>query len=64
MPAFETNRKKIVARLKREGWVEEHGAEHDKYKHPDRKGRIVVPRHNALSNGVARTIAKAAGWLK
>jgi len=54
MPAFETNRKKIVARLKREGWVEEHGAEHDKYKHPDRKGRIVVPRHPTASPGPLR----------
>jgi predicted RNA binding protein YcfA (HicA-like mRNA interferase family) len=62
MPALETNRNKIVARLKREGWQEAHGGSHDKYKHPDHPGRIIVPRHNTLSAGVARAIAEMAGW--
>lgn len=62
MPAPETNRQKVVSRLKLEGWVEEHGGQHDKFKHPHRKGRIVVPRHRTLSPGVARQIAKCAGW--
>jgi predicted RNA binding protein YcfA (HicA-like mRNA interferase family) len=35
---------------------------HDVYKHPARAGRIIVPRHRTLSLGVARAIAKAAGW--
>ena len=52
-----------VARLAREGWVERHGGEHDVFKHPAKLGRIVVPRHRALSPGVARVIAKQAGWL-
>jgi hypothetical protein len=26
-------------------------------------GRIVVPRHKTLSSGVARVIAKQAGWM-
>jgi hypothetical protein len=43
----ETNRNNVVARLKRDGWV----------------GRIVVPCHRTLSPGVARVIAKVAGWL-
>jgi predicted RNA binding protein YcfA (HicA-like mRNA interferase family) len=58
----ETNRQKVVARLAREGWVERHGGEHDVFKHPTRPGRIVVPRHRTLSPGVARVIAKQAGW--
>jgi predicted RNA binding protein YcfA (HicA-like mRNA interferase family) len=62
MPAQETNRQKVVARLKQEGWLEEHGREHDKFKHPQRNGRIIVPRHRTLSPGVARQIAKQAGW--
>jgi predicted RNA binding protein YcfA (HicA-like mRNA interferase family) len=62
MPALETNRRRIVARLKREGWQETHGGEHDKYKHPNRPGRVIVPRHNTLSPGVARQIAEVAGW--
>jgi len=62
MPKPETNRAKLVARLERDGWGVRHGSSHDVYKHPLRPGRIVVPRHRELSPGVARAIAKAAGW--
>jgi predicted RNA binding protein YcfA (HicA-like mRNA interferase family) len=61
-PKFETNRNKVAARLQRDGWVARHGGEHDVYKHPLRPGRIIVPRHRTLSPGVAREIAKTAGW--
>jgi predicted RNA binding protein YcfA (HicA-like mRNA interferase family) len=65
MPKVETNRRKVVARLEREGWTCVHGGAHDLYTNPDRAGaRIVVPRHRALSQGVARAIAKAAGWTE
>jgi predicted RNA binding protein YcfA (HicA-like mRNA interferase family) len=60
---IETDRRKLVARLEREGWVGRHGGEHDVYKHPNQPGRIVVPRHRKVSSGVARTIAKQAGWM-
>jgi len=63
MLQLETNRNKVVARLERDGWVGHHGGDHDVYKHPTRSGRIVVPRHRTLSPGVARVIAKVAGWL-
>lgn len=62
MPKAETNRARIVKRLEREGWMlARNGAEHDIY----RRGRTVVavPRHRELSPGVARAIAKTAGWL-
>jgi predicted RNA binding protein YcfA (HicA-like mRNA interferase family) len=49
MRAPETSRQKIVSRLKAEGWQEEHGGEHDKFKHPERKGRIIVPRRRPAS---------------
>jgi hypothetical protein len=63
MTVLETNRSKIVARLTRDGWVSEGGAKHDKFAHASKPGvKIMVPRHNALSLGVARNIAKAAGW--
>lgn len=58
----ETNRTKVAARLKREGWVERHGGDHDVFKHPSKPGRIVVPRHRTLSLGVARAIARQAEW--
>lgn len=62
MPQPETIRTKVVARLERDGWVGRHGGDHDVYKHPARPGRIIVPRHRTLSLGVARAIAKVAGW--
>ncbi len=62
MPQPETNRKKVVARLARDGWVGRRGGDQDVYKHPTRPGRIIVPRHRALSPGEARAIAKVAGW--
>jgi predicted RNA binding protein YcfA (HicA-like mRNA interferase family) len=60
---LETNRSKVAARLEREGWQARHGGDHDVYKHPARRGRIIVPRHRILSPGVARAIARQAGWL-
>ncbi|WP_372395166.1 type II toxin-antitoxin system HicA family toxin (plasmid) [Azospirillum sp. HJ39] len=65
MPKVETNRSDIIDRLTLEGWVlARHGGEHDVYRHPEHpKTPIVVPRHRTLSPGVARQIAKAAGWI-
>lgn len=59
----ETNRNKVVARLLRERWeLARHGGGHDVFRHAQ-KGVIIVPRHRVLSPGVARSIAKTAGWL-
>jgi predicted RNA binding protein YcfA (HicA-like mRNA interferase family) len=59
---METNTAKIIKRLKQDGWYfERAGREHDIYRHPD-KGEVQVPRHRTLSPGVARSIAKKAGW--
>ena len=59
----ETNRNKIVARLLADGWVSEGGTKHEKLAHAAKPGvKIMVPRHGELSPGVARNIAKAAGW--
>jgi predicted RNA binding protein YcfA (HicA-like mRNA interferase family) len=59
----ETNTRRIIARLEREGWVNIGGGKHDKFRHADRPGTtIMVPRHRELSDGVARAIAKLAGW--
>jgi predicted RNA binding protein YcfA (HicA-like mRNA interferase family) len=64
MPTIETNTGKVVARLKRDGWQNVGGKKHDKFEHPGRPAvLIIVPRHRRLSPGVARSIAKIAGWI-
>jgi predicted RNA binding protein YcfA (HicA-like mRNA interferase family) len=63
MASIETDTRRIVSRLEREGWVREAGGKHDKFKHASKPGLIVVPRHRQQSPGVARSIAKAAGWI-
>ena len=59
----ETNTGKIKARLEREGWELVGGTKHDKYRKPGQPS-IMVPRHRAVTPGVAQSIAKAAGWTK
>ncbi|HEY6631503.1 MAG TPA: type II toxin-antitoxin system HicA family toxin [Rhizobiaceae bacterium] len=58
---LETNTAKIKARLEREGWQLIGGTKHDKYRKPG-KSAILIPRHRTVTLGVARSIAKAAGW--
>jgi predicted RNA binding protein YcfA (HicA-like mRNA interferase family) len=63
MASVETNTRKVVRRLKRDGWINVGGGSHDKFEHPNRPGvLIVVPRHTELSIKVANNIAKDAGW--
>lgn len=64
MPTVETARAKVLARLKAEGWeIARNGANHDVLRHCKKPGVIVLPRHRVLSPGVARCVAKAAGWI-
>ena len=65
MGTIETNRAKIVSRLTADGWtLARHGSGHDVYTHPTLSPPpVIVPRHRELSPGVARQIAKTAGWL-
>ncbi len=60
----ETNRLKIARRLASEGWTETDGGRHGVFKNPARPGvTIAVPRHRTVSPGVARDVAKKAGWI-
>ena len=60
----QTNTRKITTRLAREGWRHVGGGRHDKYGHAERPSiTIIVPRHREISIGVARDIAKNAGWI-
>jgi predicted RNA binding protein YcfA (HicA-like mRNA interferase family) len=58
----ESNTRKIVARLKREGWINTGGGKHDIFERPDNPNVVVVPQHRTQKPGTARSIAKAAGW--
>jgi len=64
VPKLETNTRKIVARLQADGWVNIGGSRHDRFVDEEQPGvMITVPRHKEVSPGVARSIAKAAGWI-
>jgi predicted RNA binding protein YcfA (HicA-like mRNA interferase family) len=64
LPSIEIETRKIIARLRREGWIDVGGSKHDKFEHPDRRDVLmIVPRHKQQSLGVARSIAKLAGWI-
>ena len=58
---YETNRTKVMAKLAKQGWTNVGGAKHDKF---EREGSpaVIVPRHKTLSDGVAKSIHKSAGW--
>lgn len=63
MPKIEDNTAAIIRRLQQDGWVNVGGKKHDKFEHAQVAAPIIVPRHRTLSQGVARQIHKAAGWL-
>jgi predicted RNA binding protein YcfA (HicA-like mRNA interferase family) len=64
VPKVETRYRLIVRRLEEDGWRAATGAKHAQYEHPGKPGIvIVVPRHGEVSPGVARSIAKIAGWI-
>ena len=62
--SIETNSRKIMARLQREGCVHIQGGRHNKFGKMERLSvLLIVPRHRHLTFGVARDIAKKAGWI-
>lgn len=60
---MERSPRKIVRRLKAEGWVHVRTkGSHMIFKHPA-KGFTIVPNHPGdLTSSVARSIANSAGW--
>lgn len=59
---LELDIRRIGARLEREGWIAREGSDHSVFKHPARRGRVVVPRGRGdLAPWTARTIARDAG---
>jgi len=48
-----------------EGWVNVGGGKHDEFEHASKPDvLIIVPHHKSPSPGVARSIAKRAGWVR
>ena len=65
MAGVERNSSRIIARLKREGWVEvSQRGSHLKLRNLATEATVVVPHPmKDLPTGTARRIAKTAGWL-
>jgi predicted RNA binding protein YcfA (HicA-like mRNA interferase family) len=64
MARVETNTRKIVDRLEKDGWTNVGGGSDDRFVHKEHPEMMIpVPRHRELSPGAARSIAKAAGWI-
>ena len=63
---LERNSRKIMARLKSDGWREVScEGSHHKMRHPCKPFPIIVPHPKKdIPPGTARQIAKAAGWLE
>lgn len=63
--AIERNSRKILRRLRKEGWVVVNiEGSHHKLSHPNWKHPVIVPHPKKdLPQGTARSIARAAGWL-
>jgi predicted RNA binding protein YcfA (HicA-like mRNA interferase family) len=62
---LERDSKKLLARLKREGWevVKAEGSHH-KLRNPEFRHPIILPHPKKnLPTGAVRQIYKAAGWL-
>lgn len=64
-PTIERNSRKIIKRLKDEGWdVVSIEGSHHKLRHPDRPNAVIVPHPKKdLAKGTARAIARGAGWM-
>ena len=58
-----TKRRDLVRILEQAGFKEEHGGNHDRFKHADGR-ETTVPRHREIKDGMARIILKQAGILK
>ncbi len=62
---MQTKTEQIRRLLEKDGWyLACHGSGHDIYRHPGIRGIITLPRHRTVSHGVARSIARKAGWLE
>jgi predicted RNA binding protein YcfA (HicA-like mRNA interferase family) len=66
MEPVERDIRKIRARLVRDGWIAVPSrGPHEKFRHPVHPTVVIVPRGRGdLPAGTARSIARAADWLR
>lgn len=56
----------LIKRLKKDGWfVYRNGKKHDLYRHSEKDGELVIPRHGSkeLAKGTLESILKKAGLV-
>ena len=51
----------IIKKLRAEGWLVTHGGKHDMAIHPDKPGKIPIPRKNEINEYTSKAILKDAG---
>ena len=58
------NSKDVIKRLKKDGWLKVGGkGDHEKFKHPLKKGHVIVPHpRKDIALGTLRKIYKQADW--
>ena len=54
-------RRDLIKKLLNAGWQIEHGGNHDLAAHPDKSGKIPIPRHNEINEYTAKGILSDAG---
>jgi hypothetical protein len=67
MPTFELKTRKIVARLRKDGWIAVGGSKHEKFEHGDRPDVLITgPRHQtAVRRGTLdRQTGRVAGPVR
>jgi len=63
-PAQQRHVRLVLEGLKADGWTNIGGGSHDRFVNESQPEKMIaVPRHREISPGVARSIAKAAGWI-
>ena len=54
-------RRDVVKKLEEAGWEITHGGSHDLAIHPDKPGKIPIPRHSEINEYTAKRILRDAG---
>ena len=56
-------RRTLIKKLRNGGWKITRGGKHDLATHPEKTGKIPIPRHSEINEYTAKEILKDAGLL-